>query len=250
MSKGTSINITDLSKRYSRRGDDVLKGITLSIPPGKKFGILGPNGAGKTTLISILCGLIPPSTGDVNYVGELGNLNVQNMKLQLGLVPQEYALYEALSPLKNLAYFGAMYNMTPAQITKRSETLLSVLGLSGVGKKPVKTFSGGMKRRLNLAIGVMHEPAILFLDEPTVGVDVQSKNAIIKYLDTLNEQGTTIVYTSHHLNEAEEFCDEIALIDVGKIVVQGKTRDLLAEHDVTELTELFLKLTGEAYRDV
>ncbi len=241
------IKIDRLTKRYSGETKDSLCGINLAIRAGDKFGILGPNGAGKTTLISILCGIIEPSGGQVYYWGK--PFDRAAIQQKMGYVPQEYAFYQELTPLQNLEYFAAMYKLTAKEIAKRSEEILQVLGLSGVKHKKVATFSGGMKRRMNLAIGIIHRPAVLFLDEPTVGVDVQSKMAIMRLLDALNEEGTTIIYTSHHLDEAQEFCNQIALIDHGSIVTKGETAALLKTYNAKDLKGLLISLTGESYRD-
>jgi ABC-2 type transport system ATP-binding protein len=170
-------------------------------------------------------------------------------KSRIGFVPQEYAFYQELTPRQNLDYFGAMYNLSKDTLTQRREHLLEVLGLQKAADKKVGTFSGGMKRRVNLAIGIIHQPDILFLDEPTVGVDVQSRNAIIRYLQNINQTGTTIIYTSHHMAEAEEFCKHIALIDHGKLMAAGELDSLKKQHSVASLQSLFINLTGEAYRD-
>mgnify|MGYP000120845426 CR=1 FL=1 len=239
------IEIQSLTKRYSTATVDTLQGIDLTINQGDKFGILGPNGAGKTTLISILCGILEPSEGAVHYSQHQEALPTNS----IGFVPQEYSFFEELNPMQNLEYFGAMYGLTAKVIKERTQSILTVLGLGDVQTKKINTFSGGMKRRVNLAIGIIHQPSILFLDEPTVGVDVQSKVAILKFLNQLNTTGTTIIYTSHHLDEAQEFCNQIALIDQGKIIIKGATEDLLTNHSAKDLKELFIQFTGEAYRD-
>ncbi|UII23383.1 ABC transporter ATP-binding protein [Fulvivirga ligni] len=240
------IKIERLTKRYPGESKDTLCGIDLTIREKDKFGILGPNGAGKTTLISILCGIIEASTGHVYYWDQVQTPKVIQQKI--GFVPQEYAFYGELTPMQNLEYFGAMYKLTAAEIKEKSIEILTRLGLGDVKNKKVRAFSGGMKRRMNLAIGIIHDPAILFLDEPTVGVDVQSKMAIMKLLEELNQKGTTVIYTSHHLDEAEEFCNHIALIDHGTIITEGNTSELLKEHAV-DLKGLLINLTGESYRD-
>ncbi len=245
----TCIQIENLSKRYPRADKDSLQAVNLRINRGDKYGILGPNGAGKTTLISILCGIIKPSSGDVRYLKGEEKVNYQAIQSTIGFVPQEYALYQELTPVQNLSYFGALYNLSKATIQERIPKILSILGLAHVSNNRVETFSGGMKRRVNLAIGIIHEPSILFLDEPTVGVDVQSKVAILKFLNQLNERGTTIIYTSHHLSEAQEFCNRIALIDQGNIILQGAMESVLYDHQAENLKDLFLQFTGEAYRD-
>jgi ABC-2 type transport system ATP-binding protein len=166
-----------------------------------------------------------------------------------GFVPQDFSFYRELSPVENLEFFGAWAGLHKGEINRRTNELLKVLGLEDVRNKPVQKFSGGMKRRINLAIGVIHQPQILFLDEPTVGVDVQSRHAILDYLLELNKSGTTLIYTSHQLNEAEGLCDEIALLDNGKIITRGNIDKLLKEHKRDSLEELFLNLTGKHYRD-
>ncbi|MCF0056959.1 ABC transporter ATP-binding protein [Dyadobacter sp. CY356] len=249
MYTGPSIQIENVTKRYKSAQEDSLSHVNLQINEADVYGLLGPNGAGKTTLISILCGIIPPSEGNISYyIGGVG-ISGNERKSRMGFVPQEYAFYQELTPRQNLDYFGAMYNLSKADLSVRIDALLYELGLTKVADKEVSTFSGGMKRRVNLAIGLIHKPAILFLDEPTVGVDVQSKNAIIKYLEEINRAGTTIVYTSHHMSEAEEFCNRIALIDHGKVVAEGGMNELLTKNDASSLQDLFIKLTGEEYRD-
>ncbi len=243
------IAIDQVSYQYSNEVEQTLKSVRLSVLPGDIFGLLGPNGAGKTTLISIMAGIIKPGEGSVSYYEGNRVLGLQEIRETTGYVPQDYAFYPELTPAQNLAYFGAMYNMKGSRIRKRTEELLGVLGLSGVAGKKVATFSGGMKRRVNLAIGILHEPKVIFLDEPTVGVDVQSRYAIVDFLKTLNRGGTTIVYTSHHLAEAEEFCNRIAMIDHGKVIAFDQISSLLKTNNSKDLQSLFLSLTGVSYRD-
>jgi len=243
------IVVEQLTKRYAGATVDSVNKVALSIKNGVKYGVLGPNGAGKTTLISMLCGLLEPTSGQISYWNEPLDKGFKNIKVKIGFVPQDFAFYQELTPVQNLEYFGAMYKLNASQIATRTDHILRVLGLEDVKHKKIETFSGGMKRRVNLAIGIIHEPSVLFLDEPTVGVDIQSKAAIIRFLNELNANGMTIVYTSHHLEEAEEFCDQIALIDLGKIIMKGNTKELLTSHQASGLKELFLKYTGEAYRD-
>jgi ABC-2 type transport system ATP-binding protein len=243
------IEIQGVSKRYKSSQEDSLTNISLDISCADVFGLLGPNGAGKTTLISILCGIIPATSGQVTYYINGVRISDAERKSKIGFVPQEYAFYQELTPRQNLDYFGAMYNIPKNSLKERREHLLDVLGLSKSADKKVGTFSGGMKRRVNLAIGIIHEPEILFLDEPTVGVDVQSRNAIIRYLQLINKGGTTIIYTSHHMSEAEEFCKHIALIDHGRVIAEGELQGLKAENNVSSLQSLFINLTGEEYRD-
>lgn len=243
------IDIRDIIKRYPKSYKNSLDGVSLFIEPGCKFGILGPNGAGKTTLISILCGIIDKSEGTIDYIRNDKSIGYNEFRKTMGFVPQDFSLFQDLSPKQNLEYFGALYNLSKKEIEKRTSLLLNQLGLSQVADCKVGTFSGGMKRRVNLAIGIIHSPQILILDEPTVGVDVQSKNAIIKLLNELNQQGTTIIYTSHHLSEAQDFCNKIALIDNGKIIRCKSIKSLLEEYQTDSLKSVFLELTGEEYRD-
>jgi ABC-2 type transport system ATP-binding protein len=237
------IIVEDLSKRYKNAQEFSLQHVSFTVSGGDKFGILGPNGAGKTTLISIMCGIFNPSGGKVKFT--IPGLT----EYKIGLVPQDYSFYNELTASQNLEYFGVLYHLEKKEIRERTEKILTLLGLLNYANKKVVTFSGGMKRRLNLAIGILHSPAILFLDEPTVGVDIQSRNAIIQFLNSINESGTTIIYTSHHIQEAEEFCNKIALLDYGKIIAFDETGNLKKKNNSVSLTEVVLKLTGEDYRD-
>ena len=244
------IEINAVSKIYLNQQTPSLKDFTLKIPSNTKFGILGPNGAGKTTLISIMCGLIEPTYGEVQFVKKDNSIVLgKELKKSIGFVPQEYAFYQELTPVQNLKYFGALYGILKKDLAQRIEDVLEILGLTSVAHKKIHTFSGGMKRRVNLAIGIIHRPSILFLDEPTVGVDVQSKFAIIQLLEKINLDKTTIIYTSHHLSEAQNFCDQIAFIDKGQLVCSDDTQQLLNLHKSSNLEELFLQLTGQQLRD-
>lgn len=245
----TAIVINDLVKRYKNADQNSIDHIDLTIFQGEKFGIFGPNGAGKTTLISILCGIVEPTSGTVNYSLKGEQPTIRQMLPSVGFVPQEFAFYPELSPVQNLKYFGALYAIPRLELKNRILLLLDQLGLTHVKDKKVATFSGGMKRRINLAIGLINQPKLMFLDEPTVGVDVQSKVAIVSILEELNRQGTTIIYTSHHLKEAEDFCDRIALIDEGKIIAINTLTALLDQNDVQNLEDLLIKMTGKQLRD-
>jgi len=243
------INIEQLQKKYPSALAYSLKGVSFSVYKGEIFGIIGPNGAGKTTLISILCNILPFTQGEVDFYNNDNVLSKQEIKQQIGFIPQDLALYEDLTAFQNVEYFGALYNLTSLQIKQRSSDLFQLLGLETVSHKKVKTFSGGMKRRLNLIVGVVHQPKILFLDEPTVGVDIHSRNAILSFLRDINEKGTTIIYTSHHLDEAEQLCNRIAIIDHGEIIALDLIENLLNGHDANCLTQLLLELTGKEFRD-
>lgn len=244
------IKIEQLSKKYKDADNYSVSNLDLFIPEKEIFGLLGPNGAGKTTLISLLCSLIKPTSGSFTIDGLNYKNNKNELKQRIGIVPQEYALYPALTAFENLSYFGSMYGLKGADLKSKINEDLEILGLSKFANKKVNTFSGGMQRRINLIAGILHEPKILFLDEPTVGVDVQSKNVIIQYLQDLNKKGTTIVYTSHHLNEAESFCSYVAIMDHGKIITEGEPKTLVKhQKDANNLEDVFITLTGKALRD-
>ncbi|QCX39614.1 ABC transporter ATP-binding protein [Aureibaculum algae] len=244
------IQIDTVSKKYKGADNYSIHHLDLDIEKGEIYGLLGPNGAGKTTLISMLCGLLKPTAGKIKINGLSFKENAKNIKQAIGVVPQEYALYPTLSAYENLMYFGAMYGLSGTTLKTKVIESLDHLGLSKFKNKKVSTFSGGMKRRVNLIAGILHKPEILFLDEPTVGVDVQSKNVIIEHLKMLNANGTTIVYTSHHLNEAETFCTQVSIIDSGTIVASGTPKELIDNtNDAQNLEDVFIQLTGEALRD-
>ncbi|NHF60568.1 ABC transporter ATP-binding protein [Flavobacteriaceae bacterium TP-CH-4] len=244
------IQINQLSKKYKGATDYSVYNLDLTVEEGEIFGLLGPNGAGKTTLISMLCSLLKPSSGSFTINGLDYHSHKNQLKRLIGIVPQEYALYPTLTAFENLTYFGSMYGLKGKSLRDTIQKQLEILGLTDFAQKKTKTFSGGMKRRLNLISGILHRPKVLFLDEPTVGVDVQSRTVIIDHLRKLNTDGTTIVYTSHHLNEAEQFCTRVAIIDHGIIICQGRPSELIAnQHEIRHLEDLFLKLTGKAMRD-
>jgi ABC-2 type transport system ATP-binding protein len=243
------IQIKGLSKRYEGSVNHAVKEINLKISDGEIFGLLGPNGAGKTTLISMLCSLLEPSAGSLEINSLDFKKNKNELKQIIGIVPQEIALYASMTAYENMQYFGGMYGLKGKDLKDRISTHLEILGLTEFAHKRIGQYSGGMKRRINLAASILHEPKVLFLDEPTVGVDVQSKRAIIEHLIALNKKGCTILYTSHHLNEAEQFCTEVAIMDHGSLIIQGKPEALIAEKKVKNLEELFITLTGEKLRD-
>lgn len=246
-----AVAIRNLGFRYPGTAMNCFQQLNLEVAVGERFGIFGPNGAGKTTLMNCMTGLLGFKEGSIELLGQPIDSNKKAVNNLFGFVPQDFSFYHELTPVENLAFFGAWSGMRKPEIKKRTTELLEILGLTEVGDKPVQKFSGGMKRKVNLAIGVIHNPPILFLDEPTVGVDVQTRNAIIHYLKTLNAGGTTLIYTSHQLNEAEELCDKIALIDQGKIIAHNSLDKLLLEHgEAGGLEGLFINLTGKKYKDV
>lgn len=245
-----AIRTQNLSKSYDGQKTFAGKDLNIAIRKGEIFGLLGPNGAGKTTLISMMCGLLKPTSGEV-FVNELNFKNKRTQILKkIGVVPQEYALYPTLTAGENLNYFGSLYNLQGRDLKQRVETGLKKVGLLDFKDKAIKDFSGGMKRRINLLTGILHQPEILFLDEPTVGVDIQSKEVIMNILKNLNEKGTTIVYTSHHLSEAQNFCTRITIMDKGKMLKEGTPEELIQSvGSAQNLEDVFLELTGNQVRN-
>jgi ABC-2 type transport system ATP-binding protein len=245
-----AVCIRNLSFRYPGQRNSCFKQLNLTVTEGERFGLFGPNGAGKTTLMNCMTGLLAFNEGNIQLLGNEITQHKKSINKLFGFVPQDFSFYQELTPVENLAFFGAWSGLHKQEIKNRTTELLEVLGLADVKDKQIQKFSGGMKRRVNLAIGVIHYPRILFLDEPTVGVDVQTRHAIINYLKELNTKGTTLIYTSHQLSEAEELCDTIALIDEGKIIAHDPLSNLLLQHKEDGLEGLFIQLTGKAYRDL
>ncbi|HEX2682925.1 MAG TPA: ABC transporter ATP-binding protein [Ferruginibacter sp.] len=250
MSNPAIIEIHDLTKMFKNATEPAVNGISFSINRNEVFGLLGPNGAGKTTTISILCGLFPPTSGKILIDGKDLHTELDSIKSIVGIVPQDIALYPTLTAYENLAFYGSMYGLFGKQLRNSIDEWLKKLGLMDAAKRRVSTYSGGMKRRVNLIAGVLHKPKILFLDEPTVGVDVQSRNVIIEHLKELNATGTTIIYTSHHMEEAEHFCTRVSIIDHGKILTEGTPSELISRNaGSTNLENVFLNLTNRKLRD-
>lgn len=250
MTNTAIIEINNLTKTFKNATEPAVNGISFSIYRNEIFGLLGPNGAGKTTTISILCGLFPPTSGTVHIDGKSIHHQLAGIKQIVGIVPQDIALYPTLTARENLSFYGHMYGLKGKDLKDKIEDWLNKLGLTEAANRLVSTYSGGMKRRVNLIAGVLHEPKILFLDEPTVGVDVQSRNVIIDHLKDINQSGTTIIYTSHHMEEAENFCTRVSIIDHGKILTQGTPAELIANTaGADNLERVFLNLTKRKLRD-
>lgn len=243
------IEIQSVNKHYPKSSVPAVSDVSFTVLKGEKLGIFGPNGAGKTTLISMMCGILKPSSGTITYHIDDKNVGPKVALKNIGYVPQDFAFYQELTAVQNLNYFGKMYGLNSKKLIEKVDFLLEKLSLSHVRNHKLSTFSGGMKRRINLAIGILNSPQILFLDEPTVGVDVQSKYAINQLLEELSQNGTTIIYTSHQLKEAEEFCDRMILIDHGQLIGVGTLNELTAQHQVADLEELLIHLTGKTLRD-
>ncbi len=208
--------VRDLKKSYGSQ--PAVDGISFTLARGEIFGLLGPNGAGKTTTISMLSGILEPTSGSITLMGMDLAKNLTRAKARIGLVPQDLALYPTLSARDNLVFFGQIYGLHGKTLRERVDRVLDLVQLADRAKDRIETYSGGMKRRINLAAGLLHQPDILFLDEPTVGVDPQSRNAIFESIEALNRAGLTVIYTTHYMEEAQRLCHRVAIVDHGKIV--------------------------------
>jgi ABC-2 type transport system ATP-binding protein len=214
-------------------------GVGFAITPGETYGLLGPNGAGKTTTVSMICGLLERDAGEVIVAGDRMDGSGTKAKAHIGYVPQEIALYPDLTAKENLGFFGRLYGLSGSDLGGRIDRQLEVVGLTERAGERVDRYSGGMKRRLNIAAGLLHDPKILVLDEPTVGVDPQSRNAILTNVTELARGGMAVLYTTHYMEEAERLCDRVGIIDEGKIIAEGTRRELVAkvgQRDRVELT--------------
>jgi ABC-2 type transport system ATP-binding protein len=221
------IKADNLKKSY---GNTVaLDDVSFELQKGETFGLLGPNGAGKTTTIKLLCGLLKPDVGKVTLDGKTDPSLVE-VRLSLGVVPQTLAIYEELSAEENLRFFGKIYGLTGRKLKERVEDCLEIAGLSQRSKERVSKYSGGMKRRLNMVCSFLHDPPILLLDEPTVGVDPQSRNLIFDTIEDMKKQGRTIIYTTHYMEEAQRLCQRVAIIDHGRILDMDSVENLVTRH--------------------
>src|SRR5450759_4256045 len=227
------LEVNGITKSYGKLM--AVSGVSFRADHGETIGLLGPNGAGKTTTVSIIAGLLSPDSGEVLIEGKQVKSDTDPVKLKIGLVPQDMALYDKLSAHDNLTFFAALYSLAGAKAEQAIDDVLNLVGLSDRAGDKVETFSGGMKRRLNLAAALLHDPQILLLDEPTVGVDPQSRNAIFDNLETLKSLGKTLVYTTHYMEEAERLCDRLVVIDHGKVIADNTLPGLYRLLPVTNL---------------
>ncbi len=226
------LEVKDLKKNY---GDfAAVKGITFDIKEGEIFSLLGPNGAGKTTTISMLSTLYTPTAGDASIGGHSISKDPMAVKQVIGVVPQELALYEDLTARENLIFWGQMYGLSGKSLNSRVDEVLEQIGLVDKAKNQVKTYSGGMKRRVNIGVGLLHKPRLLFMDEPTVGIDPQSRRAILDTVKDLNKQGMTVLYTTHYMEEAEELSDRVGIIDHGELIALGTQDELTKQVGQTD----------------
>jgi len=245
-----AIAVSGLTHRYPGSLRAALDGLDLDLYEGEIFGLLGPNGAGKTTTISILSTILEPDAGTARVKGFDLRRNKRALRRIIGLVPQEIALYPSLTARENLRFFGKLQGLRGDRLYRRIDDTLAAVGLETRADQRVSTFSGGMKRRANLAAGILHDPRILFLDEPTVGIDAQSRQLILERIKAIRDRGTTVLYTTHYMEEAQQLCSRVAIMDQGRILDQGTIDQLLAHRPgCGDLGELFLDLTGKALRD-
>src|SRR5262245_2609651 len=243
------VEIRRLTKRYAptgsvKEGTLAVKDISLTIERGEIFSLLGPNGAGKTTTISMMSGLLTPTEGDVLVDGYSIVKNPIEVKKRIGVVPQEIALYPELSARQNLEFFGKMYGLGGPELARRCDEVLDMIDLTDRQKERIDKFSGGMKRRVNIAVGLLHKPDLIFMDEPTVGVDPQSRRKILDTVKLLNQQGMTVLYTTHYMEEAEELSDRVGIIDHGELIAIGTTGELIQK--VGEKDVIVLKMGEQA----
>ncbi len=247
------LEATDLWKKYGEI--QAVSGISLTARSGQIVGLLGPNGAGKTTTVSMIAGLTASDRGSVAIDGMPLTETANDAKRRIGLVPQEIALYEELGAEANLRLMGALYGIEGKLLDERVGAALALVGLADRARDKPSKFSGGMKRRLNIACALVHDPDVLLLDEPTVGVDPQSRNAIFENLESLRDRGKALVYTTHYMEEAERLCDHIVIVDHGKVIASDTRENLLKLGTAPvvpkgpSLESVFLQLTGRALRD-
>jgi ABC-2 type transport system ATP-binding protein len=243
---GHVLEVEGLSKRF---GDlTAVDGVSLHIDEGETYGLLGPNGAGKSTTISMIAGLLEPSGGTIRIGGDVMTTVSTRLRSRIGLVPQDLAIYPDLTGRENLRFFARLYGLDRADTTRRIDEVLEVIGLTDRADDRADEFSGGMKRRLNIGIGLLHRPALLILDEPTVGVDPQSRNAILDSVEHLATEGMAVVYTTHYMEEAERLCDRIGIIDHGTLMAEGTRRELV--RSIGEQDRINIAATGPLDRAI
>ena len=243
----SSIVIENLGKKY--QDVTALDDLNLQVGKGELFGLLGPNGAGKTTTINILCGLVKPTAGTATVCGYDVVKESLKVKDLIGVCIQETAIYPYLTGAENVDLFGNLHAMNKAELKERRNMLLTKMGLAEDAKRRAGKYSGGMKRRLSLILALISDPQIAFLDEPTVAMDPQSRHAVWDFLKELKKEEKTIVLTTHYMEEAEELCDRVGIIDHGKLIALGTPKELISKNQVNNLEELFLKLTGRNIRE-
>ena len=239
--------VTNLSKSY--KGEKVVDEISFEVKKGEIIGFLGPNGAGKSTTINMISTITDKDSGNIAYNGINVDKNINTFKKALGVVPQELAFFNDMTAYDNVKFFASLYGLKGTNLLTAVEDALISVGLWDRRKKYPKTFSGGMKRRLNIACSIVYKPEILIMDEPTVGIDPQSRNLIMETIDSLNAQGTTVIYVSHYMEEVQRLCKRVLIMDKGRILDAGENEALLKKYDCDTLEDMFLKITGKSMRD-
>ena len=245
--KEAAIVIQNLTKKF--RDVTAVDGLSLTVDRGELFGLLGPNGAGKTTTINILCGLLEPTSGSVEVGGYDVRKETSKAKKLIGVSPQETAVYPHLTGKENIELFANLHAMSRDKLKKNVDELLQKLSLRDYAKRQAGKYSGGMMRRINLAMALVHDPEIAFLDEPTVGMDPQSRRAVWDFIRELEKQNKTVLLTTHYMEEAEELCDRVGIIDNGKLISLGAPQQLKKQFNARNLEEVFLQLTGRRIRE-
>ncbi len=243
----TAIVIDKLTKKF----EDVtaVDGLSLEVEKGELFGLLGPNGAGKTTTINVLCCIYEPTSGSVSVGGYDVRKEPEKVKELIGVCPQDTAVFPYLTGRENVELFGNLHAMNKEKLKKSTDELLEKMGLSEDAKRRVGKYSGGMRRRINLIMALVHDPEIAFLDEPTVGMDPQSRRAVWDFIKDLKKQNKTVILTTHYMEEAEELCDRVGIIDYGKLIALGAPEQLKAKYKAKNLEEVFIQLTGRRIRE-
>ncbi len=248
----TILKTVDLTKKYDNKA--VVDNLNLEIKEGEIFGLLGPNGAGKSTTMNMICNIVKPDYGTVEFMGKDFRKNKKDLSKNLGYIPQNLAIHGSLKAWENVELFTSLYNIKGNELKERIDEALLYVGLSDRRNDYAKTFSGGMKRRLNIACAIGHHPKLLIFDEPTVGIDPQSRNFILEKIKESNKNGATVIYTSHYMEEVEAICTRIAIMDNGKLIASGTSEELkkLVVDDTSKITleEVFLELTGKKLRDL
>ena len=248
----TILKTIDLSKKYDNKAD--VDNLNIEIKEGEIFGLLGPNGAGKSTTMNMICNIVKPDYGSVEFMGKDFRKNKKELSKDLGYIPQNLAIHGSLKAWENVELFTSLYGIKGEKLKKRIDEALLYVGLSDRRNDYARKFSGGMKRRLNIACAIGHHPRLLIFDEPTVGIDPQSRNFILEKIKESNKNGATVIYTSHYMEEVEAICTRIAIMDNGKIIASGTSDELkkLVVDDISKITleEVFLELTGKKLRDL
>jgi ABC-2 type transport system ATP-binding protein len=240
------LNVQELGKSFGKL--EAVKGVSFSVEKGESFSLLGPNGAGKSTTINMITGLYPPTSGSIQITGVDVIKNPKQAQKSIGVVPQDIALYETLSARENLKFWGRMYDLSGNTLEKAVDEVLEIIGLTDRAKDKVSTFSGGMKRRVNIGAAILHKPEVLIMDEPTVGIDPQSRNHILETVKRLNSEGMTIIYTSHYMEEVEYLCERIGIIDHGELIACGTLREL--RESIGDRSRIIISLDKERSSDL